>query len=90
MTTITSITMSAYRPDNASDNTAVHQLVLNELNEAARMAGWAGTAIDDYGIRDGIIIITVIVGDMPATIDDLRTYRDNQKLHEEELTQPVS
>lgn len=90
MTSIVSITLSAHRPDNAADNTAAHQLVLDELNEFARQAGWSGTAIEYYGIRDGTIIVTVIAGGSPITIDDLRAYRDNQKLQGEELKQQVS
>lgn len=79
MSAIVSITMSAYRPDNAPDNTAMHQLVLDELNEYARLSGWAGTAIEYYGIRDCKIIISVIAGDVLATIDDLRAFKENNQ-----------
>ncbi|RBO94965.1 hypothetical protein [Pseudochrobactrum asaccharolyticum] len=90
MSTILSLSTAARRPDNISDNTAIHKMLLDELNAEAQAHGWAGSAIDCYRVTGGIIGISVIAGVMPATIDDLRAYRDNQKLHEEELTQPAS
>lgn len=79
MSAILSLSTAARRPDNISDNTALHQMLLDELNAEAKACGWVGTTIDCYGICAGIIGLTVISGRMPATIEDLRQFKDAQQ-----------
>lgn len=79
MSAILSLSTAARRPDNISDNTAIHKILLDELNAEAQAHGWAGSTIDCYRVTSGIIGITVIAGDMPATIDDLRAFKENNQ-----------
>lgn len=76
MSAILSLSTAARRPDNISDNTALHQMLLTELNAEAKARGWVGSAIECYRVTGGIIGITVIAGDVPATIDDLRAFKE--------------
>lgn len=79
MSSTLSLSIAARRPNSIADNTAAHQMLLDELNAEARACGWDGTTIDCYRIHAGIIGLTVVSGSMPATIEDLRQFKDAQQ-----------
>lgn len=85
MTAALSISIADRRPNAASENTAFHQSLLDDLNRAAASRGWRGSLVDEYASSDGVVAVTIIEGDQPATLADLRKCREDQKLREEEF-----
>lgn len=79
-----SLTSAIERGTDAGTNAVQHQALLDLLNEAAADDGWAGSAISQYVVIDGYASITIEPADRPATIFDLRRFRDEQKRIEAE------
>lgn len=79
------ISTAAPRPSDLADGPAIHQNLLDDLNREANAVGWLGTTIEDYAATGGCIVLTVAPGEWPATIEDLRKFREDQKLREEEF-----
>ncbi|MCH4541412.1 hypothetical protein [Ochrobactrum sp. A-1] len=79
------ISLADRRPEDLALNTAFHQSILDDLNREATFRGWSGSIIDDYASGDGIVAVTIAEGEQPATIEDLRKFREDRKLREEEF-----
>jgi hypothetical protein len=72
------------RGTDASSNAVAHQALLDELNQVAAGDGWSGSRIAQYVVIGGYVSITIEPADRPATIFDLRRFRDEQKRIEAE------
>jgi hypothetical protein len=79
------ISIADRRPEDLAQNTAFHQSILDDLNREATFRGWNGSVIDDYASDEGVVAVTIAEGGQPATIEDLRKFREDQKLREEEF-----
>ncbi|MDW5313753.1 hypothetical protein [Rhizobium sp. PL01] len=60
-------------------NSAAHVQLLADLNAEAERLLWDGTTIDFYRRHEGWLSIYVTPGDAPATMEDLRQFRDQQR-----------
>lgn len=60
-------------------NSAAHAQLLADLNAEAERLRWDGTTIDFYRRHEGWLSIYVTPGDTPATMEDLRQFRDQQR-----------
>ncbi len=65
--------------DQPEANRAAHRDLLSRLNAEAARVGWAGSAIEFYRREDGYISISIVPGDRPATLDDVRAFRERQR-----------
>lgn len=72
-------------PADPAENAAMHRALVDLLNADARRVGWDGVAFDLYTSKDGWAAITAIPGERPATLEDLRSFREQQKLSLVEL-----
>ena len=79
-----SLTSAIERGTDASSNAVQHQALLDLLNQAADGDGWGGSEISQYVVIDGYVSITITPADRPATIFDLRRFREEQKRIEAE------
>lgn len=76
-------------PENPAENTAFHQGLVDRLNVEAKHYGWEGATFDTYWRRDGWVAITIAPGASPATLEQLREFREAQrKALEEAEKQP--
>ncbi|ASY69365.1 hypothetical protein [Sinorhizobium fredii] len=66
-------------PDDPAANAAMHQGLLDILNGEAGRVGWRGISFDLYTSAKGWAAITVVAGEAPATLEDLRSFREWQK-----------
>jgi hypothetical protein len=53
--------------------------LIDEGNAEALRLGWAGTTFGQFSSCDGYLQFSMVPGDAPATIDDLRRYREEQR-----------
>jgi hypothetical protein len=66
-------------PDDPAANAAMHQELLDILNTEAGRVGWRGISFDLYTSAKGWAAITAVPGEKPATLEDLRAFREWQK-----------
>ncbi|MEY9718808.1 hypothetical protein [Sinorhizobium fredii] len=66
-------------PDDPAANAAMHQGLLDILNAEAGRVGWSGISFDLYTSAKGWAAITAVPGEKPATLEDLRAFREWQK-----------
>jgi hypothetical protein len=65
-----------------TQNTKCHEQLLDDLNAEAERLRWDGTSIDFYRRHEGYVSIYVTPGDKPATLEDLRLFRQAQRVAE--------
>lgn len=66
-------------PDDPAANAAMHQGLLDILNAEAGRVGWSGISFDLYTSTKGWAAITALPGEQPATLEDLRAFRELQE-----------
>lgn len=79
-----SLTSAIERGTDVGSNAIQHQALLDLLNQAAAGDGWAGSEISQYVVIGGCVSITIKPAARPATIFDLRRFREEQKRIEAE------
>ncbi len=79
MSSITHMAVADKIPDDPAANTAMHQGLLDILNAEAGRVGWPGISFDLYSSSRGWAAITAVPGEKPATLEDLRAFRELQK-----------
>lgn len=76
-------------PEDPAKNTAFHQELIDRLNAELGHYEWKGSVFADYWRRDGYVAIAIEPGETPATLEDLRAFREEQrKAREAELSKP--
>lgn len=71
--------------------------LIGEANAEAARCGWVGTAFSRFSSSEGYLQFDLVPGDAPATIEDLRRFREAQRVERaaalarqtEEPEQPV-
>jgi len=53
--------------------------LIDEVNAEARRLAWSGTAFSRFTSADGYVQFDVVRGERPATIEDLRLFREAEK-----------
>ncbi|MCT7662349.1 hypothetical protein [Shinella kummerowiae] len=53
--------------------------LIDEVNAEAGRIGWGGTAFSRFSSADGYVQFDVVPGETPATIEDLRLFREAEK-----------
>lgn len=76
------IAMGAPGHVDPGQNTKCHEQLLDDLNAEALRLRWNGTAIDFYHRHEGYVSIYVTPGNRPATLEDLRAFRQAQRAAE--------
>lgn len=66
-------------PADAHRTPAVIASMIGDVNREAAARGWAGTAFSRFSSTEGVLQFDVVPGDQPATIDDLRAFREAEK-----------
>lgn len=66
-------------PADAHQTPAVIASMIGDVNREAATRGWAGTAFTRFSSTDGVLQFDVAPGEAPATIDDLRAFREAEK-----------
>lgn len=79
MSQIARIATADTMPADPAERAKAHQGLIDILNAEAERAGWKGAVFDVYTSRGGIAAITIAPGEAPATLDDLRAFRESQK-----------
>lgn len=84
MSTARLICYGARVPDDQALLPSLLEELIGDVNAEAGRVGWSGTAFDDYRLRDGHVSFSVVPGDRPATIEDLRAFRDAKRAQQEQ------
>jgi hypothetical protein len=53
--------------------------LIDAVNAEAARLGWTGTAFDRFSSIDGYLSFDVVPGERPATVGDLRAFREAQR-----------
>ncbi len=80
MSSIARMAVADRIPADPAENAVMHRGLLDMLNDQAERVGWAGVSFDLYTSKDGWAAITVVPGARAATLEDLRAFREQQKL----------
>jgi hypothetical protein len=67
-----------------ADNTRFHEMFLLNLNAEAESRGWKGSAVCQYIRIEGYVSISIEPGSAPASMTDLRAFRERQRQAERE------
>lgn len=66
-------------PADAHQTPAVIASMIGDVNREAARLGWAGAAFSRFSSTEGVLQFDVVPGEKPATIDDLRAFREAEK-----------
>lgn len=73
-------------PEDRHQVPALVAELIGEVNAEAARLGWPGTAFDCFSSVDGFLSFHVVPGERPATVEDLRIFREEQRRRREAET----
>lgn len=77
-------------PADAHQTPSVIASMIGDVNAEAARRGWAGTAFSRFSSAEGRLQFDVVPGEKPATIEDLRAFREAEKKRKEEEAAQLS
>lgn len=66
-------------PADAHQTPSVIASMIGDVNREAAARGWPGTTFTRFSSTEGVLQFDVAPGEAPATIEDLRAFREAEK-----------